>query len=549
VSLHGDEVGASGRALALLMCAVGLVLLVACVNVAQLVRVRSLSRARELAVRAAVGCGRARLVRQLMLESLMLGGAGAALGVVLARLGNEVWLALAASSLSRSVGEGANAVVLVFAALVGIATALAFGLGPAIRSSGFDLQRALHHEGGRGHSAGPGLSRSMRWLVATQLALTFVLIAGAGVLTKSFQRLAEVDLGIDAEQTLAFDVGLPQGRYPEPQQRADFYRSLPERIEALPGVRAAGAVSWLPAQGAYHDWGFALPTLGDGSFEGSPRGQANQRVVEGRFFEALRIPLLRGRLFDERDAAETPAVVVVSQELVRRFVPEGVDPLGQRLSIGDTEREIVGVVADTAIDPLGEVAPIVYHPHRQMAADRNWPLIQVVASPRGLEVLPALQAELRGLDPDLVFHRPRELAPLYAESISRERLLSGLLLAFAALAFALAGLGLFGVLSHSVGQRRRELGVRIALGATASAVSGLVVRQAAGVGAMGTLAGLVAALWANRWLDAFVFETHTQDPAMLVAAALGLLVLTLLASYLPARRASRVDPAEALRAE
>ena len=548
VPLHGDIVGVSGRALVLLMAAVGIVMLIACVNVAQLMMVRGLGRERELAVRAALGCSRPRLVRQLLLESVILAFGGAVAGLLLARLGNGLWLGLAAGSLPRVVDTQVDWVLIGFAAAVAAVTALLFGLTPAIRGSRFDLQRALR-EGGRGHSFGTGLSASRRMLVATQLALALMLTAGAGILTKSFLRLAEVDLRVETEGTIAIDVSLPSARYPEPEQRARFHRQLAERFEALPGVRAAGSVSWLPAQGVYHDWGVFLPSLGDGTWDGSPRAIVNQRVVEGHFFEALRIPLIRGRSFGPQDLADAPPVVVVNQELVRRLVSESVEPLGQLVQVAGARREIVGVVADTAIDSRGAVAPIVYHPHSQIAEDRNWPMIQVVAGTGGTARLPVMAAELATLDPNLVLHNARELAPLFAEGISREKLLSGLLAAFASIALLLAGLGLYGVLSHAVGQRRREIGVRMALGATAVSVRRLVVRQAATVATLGALAGLAATLWASRWVEALVFETSPQDPATLGAAAAALIGMTILASYLPARRATRVDPAEVLRAE
>lgn len=548
VPLHEDIVGVSGRALALLMAAVGIVLVIACVNVAQLMLVRGLGRERELAVRAALGCSRPRLVRQLLLESVILAFGGAAIGLALARIGNGLWLGLAASSLPRAVEASVDWIVIGFCAAVAAVTALLFGVVPALRGSSFDLQRALH-EGARGHSAGAGLTASRRLLVAIQLALALMLTAGAGVLTKSFLRLAEVDLRVESEGVLAADVSLPSARYPEFEQRFRVYRQLADRIEALPGVRAAGSVSWLPAQGRYHGWGFYLPTLGDGTWDGSPSGNADQRVVEGRFFEALRIPLLRGRLFEPQDLADAPHVVVVNEELVRRYVPSGVEALGAMVSVADTQRTIVGIVADTAIDPRGDVRPIIYHPHSQMAENRNWLLTQVVAGTGGTARLEAMAAELAVLDPDLVLHDPRELAPLFAEGISREKLLSGLLAAFASIALVLAGLGLYGVLSHAVGQRRREIGVRMALGATAASVRRLIVRQAATVATIGALIGIAGALWASRWVEALVFETSPQDPVTLGAAAAVLVGLTILASYLPTRRATLVDPAEVLRAE
>ena len=548
VPLHGDIVGVSGRALALLMAAVGIVLLIACVNVAQLMMVRGLERERELAVRAALGCSRSRLIRQLLLESVILAFGGAVAGLMLARLASGLWLGLAAGSLPRPVEAQVDWMLVGFSAAVAVFTALLFGVSPAIRGSRFDLQRALR-EGGRGHSSGTDLSASRRMLVATQLALALMLTAGAGTLTTSFFRLAEVDLRVETEGVLAIDVSLPNARYPEPEQREAFHRRLAERIEALPGVRAAGSVSWLPAQGPYHDWGVFLPSLADGTWDGSPSGIANQRIVEGHFFDALRIPLMRGRIFEPQDLADAPPVVVVNEELVRRLVPKGGEPLGQVVQLAGARREIVGVVADTAIDARGGVAPIVYHPHSQMAENRNWPLIQVVAGTGGSARLPAIAAELATLDPDLVLHDVRELAPLFAEGISREKLLSRLLAAFASIALLLAGLGLHGVLSHAVGQRRREIGVRMALGATAASVRGLVVRQAATVATVGALIGIAGALWASRWVEALVFETSPQDPVTLGAAAAVLVGLTVLASYFPTRRATLVDPAEVLRAE
>jgi len=548
VPLQADVVGASGNALVLLMGAVGVVLLIACVNVAQLLMVRGLARERELAVRVALGCSRPRLVRQLLLESLLLALGGAVAGLVVARLGNELWLGLAAGSLPRAVDVGLDAALVAFAVAAAALTAAVFGLVPALRSSRPELARTLH-ESGRGHSAGPGRSSARRLLVAVQLALTFALTTAALLLGRSFERLGRVDLSVETGDVVSFEVSLPSGRYPEPAQRAAFHHRLAGLLEAVPGVRAAGAVSWLPAQGRYHTWGVALPGRGDGTFEGSPNGPADQRVVEGRFFEALGIPLLRGRLFRESDAADAPPVVVVSEQLVRELLPGEADPIGERLDVAGELREIVGVVADTAIDARGAVVPIVYHPHAQMADDRNWALVEVVASARGTGSLEDFAAVLRRLDPELVLYEPRELGPMLAQGIARERLLSYLLAAFAGVAFLLAGLGLYGVLSSSVGQRRREFGVRMAVGASAASVRALVVRQAAGVASAGVLAGLALSLWASRWLEAFVFETDPRDPGVLGMAALAFVALTLLATWFPAHRATRVAPSEVLRAE
>jgi putative ABC transport system permease protein len=543
-----DELVARARGpLQLVFAAVGLVLLVACVNVANLALVRATGRVHEFAIRAALGSGRSRLARQLLVESLVLASLGGLLGLMLAHAGIRVLQALGREALPRLDEVGLNPDVLLFAVIATVVTAVAFGIAPALRVAGASLLEALRQQS-RSSTGSRTLTRLRGTLAAAQLALALTLLAGASVLVASFHRLQQVDVGVRVEHLLTFEVNLPSVRY-DTARRASFQEELADRFETIPGVTAAGGISRLPATGSYHPWNIRI---GSGPLAGTAvdrrRFSMQQRVVSGDVFAALGIPLLAGRTFDDRDDARAPGRMVVSANFARTAFPglslDGVP--GQRL-VSSRDYEIIGVVGDVALNVYGAPTMVVYRPHRQFADDRNWALTQVVASDRSTpELLNAVRREVARLDPELVVHRPATMAEVVERGTGRERFALALMGAFAIIALALAALGLYGVLAYAVRQRSSEIGIRIVLGATGRQVRALVLRQAAVVLGVGVTAGLAGALILGRWLETLAFGIAPSDPRILIASAGVLAMVSLVAAWLPARRAARVEPSVAM---
>jgi predicted permease len=533
--------------LQLVFAAVGLVLLVACVNVANLGLVRATGRVHEFAVRSALGSSPFRLARQLIVENLVLACLGGVVGLALARGGIRALQALGREALPRLDQVGLNADVLIFTLVATAATAVGFGVAPTFRLAAISPVDALCQQS-RSSTGSRGLAKFRGILAAAQVALALTLLAGAGVLLASFYRLQQVDLGVRVERALTFEVNLPSVRY-DAIRRATFQEQLARRFEAIPGVTAAGGISRLPVTGSYHPWSIRILT---GPLAGTPidrrRFAMQQRVVSGDLFVALGIPVLAGRSFDDRDDARAPGRVVVSANFAHVAFPgmplESV--LGQRLA-GGQEFEIIGVVGDVALDVYGTPTMVVYRPHRQFAADRNWALVQVVATERPTEaLLGAVRGEVGRLDPELVVHRPATMAEVVDRGTSRERFALVLMGAFAVIALALAALGLYGVLAYAVRQRTPEIGIRIALGATAGQVRALVFRQAAAVISLGVAAGFAGALVLGRWLEALAFGVAPSDPRILIACASVLALVALVAAWVPARRAASVEPRVAM---
>jgi predicted permease len=538
-SLKEDLVAHSRGTLQLLLIAVGLVLLAACVNVANLFLVRATHRVREFAIRSALGSGSLRIARQLLVESTLLATLGGLLGLALAAFAVEVFSALGSGAIPRLANVGFSPVVLGVAALVTLATAIAFGLIPAFRFGRMQPNRALGAQS-RSATGARGQNRLRSGLAAAQLSLALTLLAGAGVLMASFYHLQQLDLGFRTDRVLTFDLSLPAVRY-DAERRAAFQEQLASRIESIPGVTAAGGTSRLPATGTYHSW---ITRIDTGPLAGT-RLMPNQRTVSGDFFMALEIPVLAGRVFDERDDTEASPRAVVSAGFARYAFP-GMpfeEVIGQRVAPLFQEREIIGVVGDVTLNAHGTPAPTVYHAHRQFAANRNWALTQVVATELpGERILPAVRAEVTAMDPELVVYRAAPLDEVVGQGVGRERFALVLMGAFAAVALVLAGVGLSGVLAYSVRQRTQEIGIRMALGATAGQVRNLVLRQAAVVIGIGLVAGIGGALAIGRWLSSLLYETSPRDPLVLLATVLLLTVVALLAAWLPAWRASRVEP-------
>jgi predicted permease len=546
--LHEDLVAPSRALLHLLLIAVGLVLVVACVNVANLVLVRATGRAHEFAVRAALGCGRARLARQLFVESVVLAGIGGLLGLTLARFGVDALHVVGEQAFPRLDEIGFNRVVLGFAALLTLSTAAVSGVAPALRLARTDPDRALRRES-RSATGGRSLSRLRSGLSALQLALALALMVGAGVLMASFHHLQQVDLGFRVERVLTFDINLPGVRY-DADRRAVFHEDLARRIETIAGVTAAGGTSRLPGTGTYHAWPLHIETGPLAGTSVTPPEQPEHRTVSGNFFAVFDIPLLAGRLFDERDDANDPTRAVVSASFARLAFPGlALDRvIGQRFTVlGRQKREIVGVVGDVALEIYGTPSTTVYSAHRQFAANRNWALTQVVATALPPEkTLAAVRAEVAALDPALALFRVAPMKTVVGRSSGRQRFALVLLGAFAAVSLTLAAIGLYGVLSYAVRQRTPEIGIRIALGATAGHVRMLVLRQALLVLGIGLTAGIAGALVLARWLSSLLFKVNPWDGQVLLVTALVLTITGLVAAWLPARRAGRVEPRTAM---
>ncbi|HUE76863.1 MAG TPA: ABC transporter permease [Longimicrobiales bacterium] len=538
VPLREDVVGESRPMLYVLLAAVGLVLLIACVNVANLFLVRSLGRTRELAVRSALGSGGLRLARQLLSESLLLALAGGAAGVAVAWLGVEALGSLAGESLPRMPEPGLDLRIFAFATAVTALTGLAFGLAPAVRLARPDLAAELKERGPSGR--GPRMGRLRSALVVTQVALSLMLMTGAGVLVESFQRLSQVELGFRPEGAVTFDVNLPEARY-DSLARALLHETLADRLASLPGVTAAGAASRLPGTGRWYSWGtrpLTGPMAGnDDAFIGG-----DQRVIEGDVFEALGMEVVRGRSFDARDDVAAPRRVVINERAAERLFP-GVDPLGQRLAAGGRGAEVIGVVNDAVSSVEGEVRPKIYHHHPQFASNRNWALTYVVRSDaEPMTLLPAIRGVVATLDPQLVVHQPRPLEHVVEQGIAQRRFALALMLAFAGAALALAALGLYAVLAFAVAQRSHEIGVRIALGATSGAIRRMVLGRGLVLAVIGVVLGGVAARALSGWLESLVFEVSPGDPRVLAAVAVLVLGVAAAAGIIPALRATRIEP-------
>jgi putative ABC transport system permease protein len=547
------------RGLLVLLGAVGFVLLIACTNVANLLIARTGAREREFAVRAALGAGRLRIVRQLVTENVVLALGGAIVGLLIATWGSRVMLALVPGNLPRADDVGIDVRVVAFAGLVAVIAGIAFGMATALHVARQSVAATLQSAGTRlTGNARRRLGR--RLIVAAEVALTVVLLVGAGLLAGSFARLQNVTPGFDARGVLTGNVLLPVGARFDPVRDGprwhQFFNEFTARLDALPGVANAGAVSSLPLSGAVESGSFFI--------EGRPRPAAGEgpnadyAVVSGDYFAAMDIRLLSGRSFDSRDRSDAPGVVIVNRELARRFFP-GVSPIGQRLrtgfdfSSGSSPREIIGVVENvkqTSLD--AETRPAAYVPVSQMA----YPAMSIVvraACGRDAPTcdpnatLPAVRKELASLDATVALSDVRPLSSVFADSIERKRFSMAVLGVFAALALLLALVGLYGVIALSVGQRRREIGVRMALGAQPRDVLSLVLGEGMGVTLLGVVIGLAGALGLTRVLRSLLFDMSTTDPRFFGGAAILVAVVALVATYIPARRALGVDATAALR--
>ena len=542
VPLHADVVRGSAAAVYVLMGAAGLVLLIACLNVANLFLARSLAQTRQIAIRTALGAGGARLAGPHLAESLLVALTGGVVGSGVAFGGVKLLLAVSPESLARAEEVGFDLRLLGFALATTVLTTLIFGAAPSIRATRVDPSQALH-DGERGSTGGRGSRRARSALVASQVAVALVLLVGAGLLMRSFIALQQVPLGFAPDHVATFEVHLSTPRYAPPERRIQLHEALHEKLREIPGVEAVGATSWLPANGHYHQWGFGVPDA-TGRRQWS---QAQVRVVDGDFFAALRIPLLAGRTFTPNDRLATDGVALIDQSLAKTVYGTR-DPLGTRFMAGGREFTVIGVVGTVAYQADGTPFPMVYLSHAQFANDRNWALTYVVrtAIPPERIVEPARRA-LAALDPALVLYRPRSMDAVLARHRARDQFTLLLMATFAAIALSLAAVGVYGVLSYAVTQRTHEIGVRMALGARPREVRALVVRQGLIVAGLGMLAGLGGAWALSRMLGSLVHGVSTRDPLVFAGVALVLAAVIGAAGYLPTRRATRVDPLEAMR--
>jgi putative ABC transport system permease protein len=545
VPLRDHLLGDVRGPLLMLLGAVGLVLLIACVNVANLLLARATTRRGELAIRTALGAGRGRVVGQLLTESLLLGVLGGAAGLVFAVWGTQALTSVAPQGIPRLDAIRMDAVVIAFAAAISLGTGLLFGLLPAIQVTRGSPQRALR-EGGPGAGGRPAGNRARRTLVVTEMAVAVILLVGAGLLIRSFLGLTSVDPGFQSDQLVTFSISLPASSYEAGPAVRQFYPALMERIEALPGVQAASAGSEVPLGGTGNILGFSIENQ-EPPAPGFVLDAAATAVLPG-YFSTLGIPVRRGRPLDSGDRFESPEVLVINEAFAQRYFP-GEEPVGRRISLGgDDWWEIVGVVGNAPQYGLDRpVRPAIYMPHEQFTTRSLIMVVRAGGDPLALATV--LRGEVAALDPNLPIRQFATGENLVSEAMSQPRFYTTLLAIFAAVALVLAAVGTFGVISYMVTQRTREFGIRVALGARPADVLGMVVRQGAGMAAVGIGVGLVAAAGLSRFLGGLLHDVGALDPIAFGSVALLLLGVALLASYLPAHRATRADPMVALRAE
>jgi predicted permease len=543
VPLQEELVGASRPALLVFMGAVGLVLLIACANVANLLLARSARRQRELAVRAALGASRGRLIRQMLTESVLMSLLGGALGLLLAAWGIDALQTPELRIVPGQVQVGVDEGVLIFTLVLSLVTGVLFGLAPALRLPGRNLDSTLR-SGARGLT-GVGVHQLRGLLVLGEVALALVLLVGAALLLRSFDRLQRVELGFNPEGVLTLHVLLPTTKYPSEPQRVAFFQQLTERVAAMPGVEAAGLTNAVPlGSGAPYN-SFVI--------EGRvPEPNAVEDVeaftVNAGYFRSLSIPLRAGRLFESQDGPSAPGAAVINEAMARRYWP-GRDPLGSRVSLdGQNWFTVVGIVGDI------RHAALQKEPHAQFYVSfpqfpRRSMFLTVKTAGEPTDLVSALRGEVAALDPELPVANVATMEQRLGRAAAKPRVNVLLLGGFALVALVLAGIGIYGVISQTVAQRTREIGIRMALGARPEDVLRLMIRQGMSPALVGIALGLVAAWASSRLLASLLYGISATDPLSFFAVPLFLAGVALLAAWLPARRATRVDPTEALRQE
>jgi putative ABC transport system permease protein len=531
--------------LLVLLGAVGFVLLIACANVVNLLLARAEGRGREMAVRAALGAGRSRLLRLLLSESIVLASLGGALGLGLAYAGVELLMTGIGSELPRATEVGLDIPALAFTMLVTLGAGILVGSVPAWQGARKNLLSGLR-EGGHQALQGVGRRRIRSVLVVAEVSLSLVLVMGAGLLLESFWRLTHVDSGFDHRQVLTGQISLPTSQYETDAQRGIFFADLVDEIERLPGVASAAATTGLPLLGGRNTT-ITVPGRPDEEYRGIDR----RRITPG-YFNTMRIPLLAGRFLNDRDKPDSPHVVIVNETLARRVFSDE-RAVGRQINWGGPwgpeTLEIVGVVADVKQHGLDiDAFPTMYLAHAQIYAAESMSLaIRIAGDP--LDAVAAVREAVWRLDPNLPLYRVATMEQVIADSVTSERFSMLLLGFFATVALSLAVVGIYGVMSYTVCERTQEMGVRIALGAGRREVLGLVIRQGMKLAFVGLILGIAGALGLGRVLSSLLYEVSARDPWTLASVAVLVAAVAAVACYLPARHAARVDPAEALRYE
>ncbi|PYT34122.1 MAG: ABC transporter permease [Acidobacteria bacterium] len=550
IPLHESIVGDVRPALLVFLGAVGLVLLIACANVANMSLARAAGRRREIAVRTALGASRLRLVRQCLTESVLLSITGGGAGLLLALWGTDFLTALGPEAIPGARSITVDARMLGFTLALSLLTGVLFGLAPALQASSTDPQYTLR-EGGRSSSAGPRTRLLRNALVVCEMAVALVLLAGAGLLVKSFIKLERVDPGLSVDGALTLKLWIPDARYAEDAKQIRFYDEVLRRTAALPGVTAAALTSDLPLGGSDSYLGFAIEGRPDAKPSEGPESGFHQ--VSPDYFRALGIPMLRGRSFDARDVRTAPGAVIVSDTLAKRYFP-GEDPVGRRVSFGVNDKgerdwtTIIGVAADVRQKGLHtDPRPEAYVPHTQAPSRYATLVVRSVLDSAGLAA--SLGREVQAVDPDVPLYDVKTMREVLDGSLASRRFNMALLALFAAMAVLLAAVGLYGVLAYMVTQRTHEIGVRMALGARKRDVLRLVVGQGMALTLGGVFLGILGALGLTRVLSTLLVGVAVTDPWTFAAVASLLGVVSFLACYIPARRAARVDPMVALRYE
>ncbi len=540
-------VGKTRQALLVLLAAVGLLLAIACANVANLLLARGATRHKELAIRAALGATRVRILMQLLSESVVLSLAGGALGVVRAAITVAMVARLGPASLPRLAQIHADWRLLVFGVVLAFLTGILFGMAPALQVSGANLNRA-RVESGRGGTVGRSGRALRSGLVVLEIALALVMLIGAGLLARSLMRLRAVDPGFEASHLLTVRLPLAGGNNGAPLRRIAFLHDLLPRLEALPGVRGVGVCNGLPLTGL--DAGVMFAVADRSAPPPDERPIALTRSVTPDYFRAMGIPLLAGRGFTAADTTHAPPVAVIDRTLGRRFWP-GTSPLGGRLDLDwspPVVAEVVGVVGSVKPETVqGEDWATIYTPYDQRPTPATKIVIRTAGDP--LALASSVQGEVRRLDPEQPLGQMRTGEAVAADGVTGARFSSLLLGLFAGVAFLLAVVGIYGVVSYDVGERVQELGIRMALGAQKGEVLGLILAHAARLASLGIALGLGGALILTRLMASMLFEVPARDFVTYAAAAVGLAVVALAASYVPARRATGLDPMSALRHE
>ena len=552
VPLQEDVIGNVKPAMLVLLGAVGLVLLIACVNVANLILARSADRQQEMAIRQALGAGRKRLAQQMLTESACLAAAGGVLGLLLGAWAMDALVAIAPGRVPRLSEVGLDASAVGMTALLTLVTTFLFGLAPALQIQRVNSFEVLK-EGGPGRSASGARARVRNLLVSAEVALAMILLVGAGLLIRSFWQLQQVDVGFNTENLLTARVWLPrpndpkQGRYLVPENRVIFYREALRRVRELPGVESAAMATQVPLGGFNRPLFFEVEGRDVSAQAARPTAQSFQ--VSTSYFATLGIPLMRGRAFSETDRADTEPVVMVSESFVRAYLKD-TDPVGKRLRFGSNApwMTIIGVAGDVRNRRLEESAPPQIYRSLEQASNLTLAFfVRTSAAPAAMGE--AISRELRAVDPDLPLYTVRTMDDLLSGAVAQRRFLMRLLAIFAATAVGLALLGIYGVISYSVAQRTREIGIRMALGARPGDVQRMVVGGGMRLALLGLAAGTLGALGLSRLIAAQLYGVQPSDPATLAAVLALMCAVAALAAYLPARRAARVDPMVALRHE